>query len=56
MKPRKKNVAIVFRRFMCNLREYDKSQKYCEQLLNEPNEKDLASIEQNIARALNLKY
>ncbi len=41
---------------MCNLREYDKSQKYCEQLLNEPNEKDLASIEQNIARALNPKY
>ncbi len=39
-----------------SLREYDKSQNYCEQLLNQPDEKDLASIEQNIERALNLKY
>ena len=37
---------------MCNLGDYDKSQKYFEQLLNDPNGEDIAWIEVNIGRAL----
>ncbi|CAF4026129.1 unnamed protein product [Rotaria sp. Silwood2] len=50
-----KTVSIVFGRLMCNLRQYDKSQKYFEQLLNDPNGEDLAWIEFNIGRALRFK-
>jgi len=49
------SIAIVFGRLMCNLGEYDKSQKYFEQMLNEPNGEDLAWIEYNIGRVLNFK-
>ena len=49
------SIAIVFGRLMCNLGEHDKSQKYFEQMLNEPNGEDLAWIEYNIARAFDFK-
>jgi len=49
------SIAIVFGRLMCNLGEYDKSQKYFEQMLNEPNGEDLAWIEHNIGRVLDFK-
>jgi Tfp pilus assembly protein PilF len=50
-----KGVGIVFGRLMCNLGEYDKSQKYFEQLLRDPNGEDVAWIEFNIGRALYFK-
>jgi Tfp pilus assembly protein PilF len=50
-----KSVGIVFGRLMCNLGEYDKSQKYFEQLLRDPNGEDVAWIEFNIGRALYFK-
>jgi tetratricopeptide (TPR) repeat protein len=50
-----KSVSIVFGRLMCNLGQYDKSQKYFEQLLKDPNGEDLAWIEHNIGRALHFK-
>jgi tetratricopeptide (TPR) repeat protein len=50
-----KSVGIVFGRLMCNLGEYDKSLKYFEQLLKDPNGEDVAWIEFNIGRALRLK-
>jgi tetratricopeptide (TPR) repeat protein len=50
-----KSVGIVFGRLMCNLGEYDKSQKYFEQLLKDPNGEDVAWIEYNIGRALDFK-
>jgi tetratricopeptide (TPR) repeat protein len=40
---------------MCNLGQYDKSQKYFEQLLKNPNDEDLAWIEFNIGRVLHYK-
>jgi len=49
------SVSIVFGRLMCNLGEYDKSQKYFEQLLKDPNGEDVAWIEFNIGRALYYK-
>ena len=49
------SIPIVFGRLMCNLGEYDKSQKYFEQMLNEPNGEDFAWIEYNIGRVLDLK-
>jgi tetratricopeptide (TPR) repeat protein len=50
-----KSVSIVFGRLMCSFGEYDKSQKYFEQLLHDPNGEDLAWIEHNIGRALYYK-
>lgn len=49
------SIVIVFGRLMCNLGDYDKSQKYFEQLLNDPNGEDLAWIEFNLGRALDFK-
>ena len=42
---------IVLERLMCKFGEYDKSEKYFEQLLNDPNDEDIAWIEFNIGRA-----
>ncbi|CAF1486384.1 unnamed protein product, partial [Rotaria sordida] len=50
-----KSVSIVFGRLMCNLGYYDKSLKYFQQLLNDPNDEDLAWIEYSIGRALHFK-
>jgi tetratricopeptide (TPR) repeat protein len=50
-----KSVAIMFGRLMCQMGEYQKSKKYFEQLLNDPNGEDLAWIEFNIGRALHYK-
>ncbi|CAF4956822.1 unnamed protein product [Rotaria sp. Silwood1] len=50
-----KSFSIVFGRLMCNLGYYDKSLKYFQQLLNDPNDEDLAWIEYNIGRALHFK-
>lgn len=52
---REKSVAIVFGQLMCNVGEYDKSQKYFEQLLNQPEGEDTIWIEFNIGRALDYK-
>ncbi|CAF1314566.1 unnamed protein product [Rotaria sordida] len=49
------SVSIVFGRLLCNLGEYDKSQKYFQQLLNDSNDEDQAWIECNIGRVLHLK-
>jgi tetratricopeptide (TPR) repeat protein len=49
------SVSIVFGRLMCSLGEYDKSQTYFEQLLNDPNGEDVAWIEFNIGRAFDFK-
>ncbi|CAF0815539.1 unnamed protein product [Rotaria sp. Silwood1] len=49
------SVSIVFGRLLCNLGEYDKSQKYFQQLLNDSNDEDRAWIEFNIGRALAFK-
>ena len=49
------SITIVFGKLMCNLGEYDKSQKYFEQMLNEPNGEDLAWIEYNIGQAFDFK-
>jgi tetratricopeptide (TPR) repeat protein len=50
-----KSVSIVFGKLMCNLGQYDKSQRYFEQLLIDPNGEDIAWIEFNIGRALYFK-
>jgi len=50
-----RSVAIMFGRLMCQMGEYEKSQKYFEQLLVDPNDEDLAWIEFNIGRALHYK-
>ncbi|CAF4249730.1 unnamed protein product, partial [Rotaria sordida] len=50
-----KSVAIVFGRLMCNLGQYDKSQKYFEELLQKPDGEDIAWIEFNIGQALDYK-
>ncbi|CAF3827795.1 unnamed protein product [Rotaria sp. Silwood1] len=49
------SVSIVFGRLLCNLGEYDKSQKYFEQLLNDSKDEDRAWIEFNIGRTLDFK-
>ncbi|CAF3554604.1 unnamed protein product [Rotaria socialis] len=49
------NVSIIFGRLLCDLGEYDKSQKYFEQLLNDSIGEDRAWIEFNIGRALHFK-
>ncbi|CAF1384583.1 unnamed protein product [Rotaria sordida] len=49
------SVSIVFGRLLCNLGEYDKSQKYFQQLLHDSNDEDRAWIEFNIGRALAFK-
>ncbi|CAF4207608.1 unnamed protein product [Rotaria sp. Silwood2] len=49
------SVSIVFGRLLCDLGEYDKSQKYFQQLLNDSNDEDRAWIEFNIGRAFDLK-
>ncbi|CAF1285428.1 unnamed protein product [Rotaria sordida] len=49
------SVAIVFGRLLCNLGQYDKSQKYFQQLLNDSHDEDPAWIEFNIGRALEFK-
>jgi Tfp pilus assembly protein PilF len=48
-KTEEKSVSIVFGRLMCSSSQYDKSQKYFEELLNDPNVEDIAWIEVNIA-------
>ena len=50
-----KSVAIILGKLMCDLGQYDKSLKYFQQLLNEPNDEDLAWIEYNIGRVLYFK-
>ncbi|CAF1433157.1 unnamed protein product [Rotaria sordida] len=50
-----KSVAIVFGRLMCNLGQYDQSQKYFEELLQKPDGEDIAWIEFNIGQALDYK-
>lgn len=49
------SVVIVFGILMYKLAEYDKSQKYFEKLLRDPNGEDVASIECHMGRALDLK-
>ncbi|CAF1321714.1 unnamed protein product [Rotaria magnacalcarata] len=44
--------SIVFSRLLCDLGEYDKSQKYFEQLLNDSQNEDHAWIEYNIRRTV----
>jgi len=44
------SITLVFGRLICDLGEYDKAQKYFEDLLNEPNGDDPAWIEFNIGR------
>ncbi|UJR32519.1 hypothetical protein I4U23_019981 [Adineta vaga] len=50
-----RSVVIMFGRLMCQMGEYEKSQKYFEQLLNDPNGEDPAWIEFNIGRSLHYK-
>ena len=49
------SVSIVFGRLMFDLGHYDKSKKYFEDLLTNPESEDLAWIEFNIGRALRFK-
>ena len=49
------SVAIAFGRLMCDLGQYDKSQKYFEELLHSPEGEDVAWIEFNIGRCLYFK-
>jgi tetratricopeptide (TPR) repeat protein len=51
----KTSVAIVFGRLMCKLGQYNKSQKYFEELLKDPNGEDVAWIEFNIGLAFLFK-
>ncbi|CAF0777319.1 unnamed protein product [Rotaria sp. Silwood1] len=55
IKTEEKSMCIVFGRLMCNLGQYDKAQKYFEQLLRDPNGEDLAWIEFNLGRILDIK-
>ena len=50
-----KSFGIIFGKLLCDLGEYDKSQKYFEQLLKKPDGEDIAWIEFNIGRALYFK-
>ncbi|CAF3721502.1 unnamed protein product [Rotaria sordida] len=49
------SVSIVFGRLLCDLGEYDKSQKYFQQLFNDSQDEDRAWIEFNIGRTLDYK-
>ncbi|CAF1009461.1 unnamed protein product [Rotaria sordida] len=49
------SVAIVFGRLMYNLGQYEKSQKYFQELLNNPNGEDIPWIQYNIGRVLQFK-
>lgn len=49
------SVTVVFGALMCEMGEYEKSQKYFEQLLVNPNDEDVAAIEFSIGRALHAK-
>jgi tetratricopeptide (TPR) repeat protein len=50
-----KSLGIVFGRLMCNLGQYDKAQKYFQRLLSDGTGEDLAWIEFNLGRTLDLK-
>jgi tetratricopeptide (TPR) repeat protein len=50
-----KTEAIMFGRLMCQMGHYEKSQRYFEQLLANPNGEDVAWIEFNIGRAVHYK-
>ena len=54
-KAEQQSVTIVFGRLMCDLGQYDKSQKYFEELLQNPEGGDLAWIEFNLGRAFHFK-
>ena len=49
------SVGIMFGRLMCDMGQYDKSLKYFEKLMANPNDEDVAWIEHNIGRALDFK-
>ena len=50
-----RSVAIMFGRLLCNMGQYQKSEKYFGQLLIDPNGEDLAWIEHNMGRVLQFK-
>ena len=52
---KERSLAIMLGRLICQMGEYQKSQKYFEQLLVDLNGEDLAWIEFNIGRALHYK-
>ena len=52
---KEKSVTIVFGQLLCNLGQYDQSQKYFEELLTNPDGEDIAWIEFNIGKALDYK-
>ncbi|UJR11319.1 hypothetical protein I4U23_015500 [Adineta vaga] len=54
-KTEKQSATIVFGKLMCDLGKYDQSQKYFEQLLQNPNGEDIAWIEHNLGRIFHLK-
>jgi tetratricopeptide (TPR) repeat protein len=47
--------AIMFGRLLCQMGHYEKSQRYFEQLLADPNGEDIAWIKFNIGRAVHYK-
>ncbi|CAF4814250.1 unnamed protein product [Rotaria sp. Silwood1] len=49
------SVSIIFGRLLCDLGEYDKSQKYFQYLFNSSQNEDRSWIEFNIGRALDYK-
>ena len=50
-----KDAPLIFGTLLCELREYDKSQKYFEQLLNDPDDIDIGFIELNLGVVLECK-
>ena len=54
-KAEQQSVTIVFGRLMCDMGQYEKSQKYFEELLQNPAGEDLAWIEFNLGRAFHYK-
>ncbi|CAF0983533.1 unnamed protein product [Didymodactylos carnosus] len=50
-----KSVTIMFGELMCEIGQYEKSEKYFAHLLADPNDEDLVSIESGIGRALAFK-
>ncbi|CAF4028260.1 unnamed protein product, partial [Rotaria sordida] len=52
---KERSVGIMFGRLMCNMGQYQKSQRYFEQLLINSKDEDPAWIEFNIGRALHFK-
>ena len=54
-KAEEQSVAIVFGRLMCDMGQHEKSQKYFEELLKNPEGEDLAWIEFNLGRAFGFK-